>query len=126
MANLAVLHHEEGVRLNPDCLVALYEELGEHGAEQVVARAMRELNARLMELQRHAGEGDLAALTRDARMLAKVAEQIGMTTFARVARDVIGATEAGNAVARAAILARLLRIGDRSLNAVWDLRDMTV
>ena len=52
MARLAVLHHEEGVRLNPDCLVALFEELGEAGAEQVVARAMRELNARLVELRR--------------------------------------------------------------------------
>lgn len=126
MAELAVLHHEEGVRLNPDCLVALYEALGEDGANQVVARVMRELNARLAELQRHAESDDLAALIRTARMLVKVADQIGMMTFARVAADVIAATEAGNSAARAATLARLQRIGDRSLNAVWKLRNMTV
>ena len=126
MAKLAVLHHEEGVRLNPDRLVALYEELGENGAERVVARAMRELNARLVELQGRAESDDSAALIRSARLLAKVADQIGMSTFARVAADVVAATEANDAVAQAATLARLHRIGDRSLNAVWDLRDMTV
>jgi hypothetical protein len=126
VAKLAVLHHEEGVRLNPDCLVALYEALGEDGANQVVARAMRELNARLVELQHHAESDDLAALTRTARMLVKVAEQIGMMTFTCVAADVIAATEAGNSAARAATLARLQRIGDRSLNAVWKLREMMV
>jgi hypothetical protein len=126
VAKLAVLHHEEGVRLNPDCLVSLYEELGEVGAEQVVARAMKDLNARLSEMQRHAEADDPDALVRSARLLVKVAEQIGMTTFAVVAADVIETTAACNPVAQAATLARLLRIGDRSLNAVWDLRGMTL
>jgi hypothetical protein len=126
VAKLAVLQHEEGVRLNPDCLVALYEEMGENGAEQVVARAMRDLNGRLSEMQRYAEAGDADALIRSARFLIKVAEQIGMTTFAVVALDVIETAISGNTVAQAATLARLARIGDRSLNAVWDLRDMTV
>lgn len=126
MAKLAVLQHEEGVRLNPDCLVSLYEELGEVGAEQVVVRAMKDLNARLSEMQCHAEAGDADALVRSARLLVKVAEQIGMTTFVVVALDVIETTLSRNSVAQAATLARLLRIGDRSLNAVWDLRDMTL
>lgn len=126
MAKLAVLHHEEGVRLNPDCLVALYAELGEAGAEQVVVRAMEELNARLGEMQRLADAGDADGLARSARLLEKVAAQIGMTSFAGVARDVTRAATKGDAVAQAATMARLMRIGDRSLNAVWDLKDMTV
>ncbi len=112
--------------MDPDCLVTLYEELGEGCAEQVVVRAMQDLNARLVELQHLAEMDDPAALIRTARMLVKVAGQIGMTTFARVGADVIVATGAGDKVARAATLARLQRIGDCSLNAVWDLRDMTV
>lgn len=126
MAKLAVLHHDEGVRLDPDCLVALYSELGESGAEQVVCKAMEELAARLTEMQRFADEGRTAGLVRSARLLIKVAEQIGMLTFARVAGDVLSAASAGDAAGQAATLARLMRIGDRSLNAVWDLRDMTV
>jgi hypothetical protein len=126
VVKLAVLHHEEGVRLNPECLVALYAELGHAGAEQVVCRAMEELSARLTEMQRFADEGKSAALKRSARLLIKVAEQIGMITFARVAGDVIEATEANDPAGQAATLARLIRIGDRSLTAVWDLRDMTV
>lgn len=126
MAKLAVLHHDEGVRLDPNCLVALYSELGEAGAEQVVCKAMEELSARLTEMQRFADEGRTPALVRSARLLIKVAEQIGMLSFARVAGDVLAAAEAGDAAGQAATLARLVRIGDRSLNAVWDLRDMTV
>lgn len=126
MAKLAVLRHEEGVGLNPDCLVALYADLGEAGAEQVVVRAMEQLNARLTEIQRFVDIGDRAALIRSARLLIKVAEQIGMTTFARVAEDVVTTAENGDPVAEAATLARLMRIGDRSLSAIWDLRDMTI
>ncbi|WP_413872704.1 hypothetical protein [Albidovulum sp.] len=126
MATLAVLRHDEGVRLDPDRLVALYSDLGEAGAEQVVCRAMEELAGRLTEIQRFADDGDVAAMARSARLLAKVAEQIGMLTFARVAGDVLRATAAGDRTAQAATLARLVRIGDRSLNAVWDLRDMTI
>lgn len=126
MAKLAVLHHDEGVRLDPDCLVALYSNLGEAGAEQVVCKAMEELAARLTEMQRFADEGRTPALVRSARLLIKVAAQIGMLSFARVAGDVVAAANAGDPAGQAATLARLVRIGDRSLNAVWDLRDMTV
>ena len=126
MATLAVLRYDEGVRLDPDRLVALYSDLGEAGAEQVVCRAMEELAARLTEIRRVADEGNPAAMRRSARLLIRVAEQVGMLTFARVAGDVLRATDAGDPAAQAATLARLLRIGDRSLNAVWDLRDRTV
>jgi hypothetical protein len=123
---LAVLRHEEGIRLNPDPLVALYAELGENGAERVICRAVEELAARLSEMLRHADSGDGAALVRSARLAAKVADQVGMSTLARVAGDVVGATERHDLTAQAAILARLMRIGDRSLTAVWDLRGMTL
>src|SRR5690606_39488732 len=87
---------------------------------------MEELAARLTEIRRFADEGNPAAMRRSTRLLIRVAEQVGMLTFARVAGDVLRATDAGDPAAQAATLARLLRIGDRSLNAVWDLRDRTV
>jgi len=126
VATLAVLRHEEGVRLDPDRLVALYSDLGETAAEQVMCRAMEELAQRLTEIQRFVDEGNVTAMTRCARLLIKAADQVGMLTFARVARDVLRTTEAADRTAQAATLARLVRIGDRSVNAVWDLRDLTV
>jgi hypothetical protein len=126
MPVLAILRHDEVVRLDPDPLAALYSELGENGAERIVCRAIEELASRLTEMSRHADQSSHAALIRSGRTLSKVAEQIGMATLARVAQDVIDATEAGDHAGQAATLARLVRIGDRSLTAVWDLRDMTV
>ncbi|MCB2127952.1 MAG: hypothetical protein KDE03_02455 [Rhodobacteraceae bacterium] len=126
VVKLAILQHDEGVRLDPDRLAALYAELGETGAEAVIAKAMEELSSRLGEVQRLSDHGKPAELARSARLLCKVADQIGMTSFARVADDVRATADAGDHAGQAATLARLVRIGDRSLNAVWDLRDMTI
>lgn len=126
MATLAVLRHEEGVRFDPDRLLALYSDLGEDAAEQVMCRAMAEITGRLTEIQRLVDEGDSAALHRSGRRLIAVTERVGMLTFARVTADVLRATEAGDVVAQAATLARLLRIADRSLNAVWDAPEFSL
>ena len=69
MPFLAVLRHEEGVRLDPDPLVALYSELGESGAERVLCRAMEDLRSRLSEILRHADEGRGTPVARTARQL---------------------------------------------------------
>ncbi len=113
------------MRLNPDPLVSLYSELGENGADRVVCRAMEEMAARLSEMQKLADEEALADLVRTARLLSTLGDQIGMATFSRVARDVARAAASGDVTAQAATLARLIRIGERSLTAVWDLRGMT-
>lgn len=125
MPFLAVLRHEEGVRLDPDPMVALYSELGESGAEKVLCRATEDLRSRLSEILRHADEGRGPQVARAARQLGAVAAQIGLPTLVRVAGDVVRSTEAGDPTAQAATLARLVRIGERSLSAVWDLRDMS-
>ena len=126
MAELARLRHDEGVRLDPDVLSAIYAELGERGAEKLISRAMEDIATRLQDLRQSLGEGRNAQFLRSARMLGQVGAQVGMTSVARVARDLIRATEAGDATGQAAVLARLERIGQRSLTAVWDLHDMTV
>lgn len=124
MPVLAILRHEEGVRLDPDPLTMLYAELGERGAKQALWRAMEEMGARMTEMFRQADDGRDVALVRSARLLAQVAAQVGMATLARVAIDVVSATEAGDRTAQAAILTRLARIGERSQFAIWDLRDI--
>ena len=125
-AQFTVLRHVEGVRLDPERLLALYEELGQSGAEQVICTAVEELAVRLSDLQRFAMTGDMQALIRSARLLATLARQIGMTTLARVAEDVANCAAVDDTNSLAATVSRLARIGDRSLTAVWDLQDITV
>ncbi len=114
------LTREEPARLNHERLRRLFAELGPEAGEAVVTRALEELAVRLARLGRAQSAGDIDALHRTARGMAAIAEQLGMEALARAARDACACAAAGDAVALAAVLARLDRLGERSLLAVWD------
>jgi hypothetical protein len=65
-------------------------------------------------------------LRKSVKSLIAIAEQIGMCKLARVAGDVGTAVDQADMVAVAATLSRLMRVGEASLTAVWDLQDMTI
>lgn len=106
-------------------LDTLYASLGEYQAEEVICRAMEELAMRLALIERAYTEHELQSLAKGARGLVKIADQIGMSTLAKVARDVAICADREDRLALAATLARLLRISDRSLMAVWDMADLS-
>lgn len=120
------LRQSETVRLDPHCLHGLYLQLGEAGAEDVVCRAIEELAVRLAHCERLWRSQALGDLRKSARSLIGISDQIGMTTLARVARDVIEAIDADDPIAMGATLFRLMRIGERSLTAVWDMQDISI
>jgi hypothetical protein len=117
---------EEPVRLDPDRLGALYSQLGEVGAEDVICRAMEELAVRMAHCERLHRQSDWLELRKSARSLVAIADQIGMHMLSRVATDVTMAIDDNNTVAIASTLARLLRIGERSLTAIWDSQDLSL
>lgn len=121
-----MLVQSENIRLDPDRLGSLYRQLGETGAEDVVCRAIEELAVRLSHCERLWRQQDWDKLRKCARSLVAIADQIGMTTLARVAGDVTQTVDASDSAAISATLYRLLRIGERSLTAVWDLQDLSV
>lgn len=123
---VTMLMQNEAVRLDQERLRALYGQLGEAGAEDVICRAMEELAIRLTCAERMYRSGQVSDLRKSVRSMAAIADQVGMYLLARVARDVTSVIDLGNENALAATLARLLRIGDRSLTAVWDIRDLSV
>ncbi len=128
MTKLATLRHDDGVHLRPEPLIALYAELGDLAADRAVCRALGDIAARVADMRRLAEAAmpqGRAALIRCGRALARAATGLGMVTLAQVAQDVVAAALAGDAAARAATLARLERVGDRSLHAIWDLQDVT-
>ncbi len=126
MEKICVLRPEEPARLNPDRLDQLFVQLGERGAQNVICRAMEELALRLSSLEDAYRAGAHEAVRKGAKSLIGIADQIGMESLARVAGDVRRCGDRKDHVALASTLSRLVRIGDRSLTAVWDLQDLSV
>jgi hypothetical protein len=116
----------ETVRLDQDQLNGLYQQLGDVAAEDVVCRAIEELAVRLAYSERMYRENDGANMRKSVRSMVAIADQIGMHSLSRVAHDVTQCIDDNDQIALAATLARLLRIGERSLTAVWDLQDLSI
>jgi hypothetical protein len=123
---ISQLEQDEPANLDHDQLGALYAQLGALGAEDVVRRAMEELALRLSLAERQYRQGDRAELRKGLRSLIAIAEQIGMQKLARVAQDVGKSIDQGCEVALAATLCRLLRVGERSLTAIWEMQDLSI
>jgi len=116
----------EVVHVDHDRLGTLYAQLGDVGADDVVCRAMEELAVRLGQCEALYRNGDFPDLRKQVRSLIAISEQVGMLALARVARDVTTSIDQGDRVALAATLSRLMRTGESSLTAVWDLQDITI
>lgn len=124
-AGITELPLGEPAGFNPGQLELLCDRLGEQRAEAEVAYALDRLATLLDQIAPLKQTGDhraleavLAALVRDARM-------IGMATLAQAGRHVLDCLESGDTIALAATLARLERVGDRSIHAIWDLEDVS-
>ncbi len=126
MEKVITLILAEQVRLDPERLSTLYHQMGEANAEDVVCRAVEEMAVRMARCEKYWREGNWPGLRKDVRSLVAIANQVGMTRLSCVALDVTTAIDNNDAVAAAATLARLLRVGERSLTAVWDLQDMSI
>ncbi|EBA17322.1 hypothetical protein RSK20926_06287 [Roseobacter sp. SK209-2-6] len=126
VANLLNVIRTENVRLNPEKLGELYAQLGEAGTEDVICRAIEELAVRLTHCERLWRQNNVPDLRKNARSLIAIADQIGMSAMSSIARDVTIAIDNEDPPAVAAILFRLLRVGERSLTAVWDQHDLSV
>lgn len=126
MENVLLLKIEEKAQLDSAKLAELYIQLGELGAQDVVCRAMEELAVRLADLDGAYDAMNMAMLRKGAKGIIAIAEQVGMCSLAWVAMDLCGRIDEKDTIAIAATLARLLRIGEGSLTAVWDLQDLSV
>jgi hypothetical protein len=65
-------------------------------------------------------------LVSTVQKIATLAEMCGFISVRTVAGDVSDAVERNDAVAVSAIVHRLLRIGEKSLYAIWDLPEQFV
>ena len=125
MQDVTVLRPEEPARFNPDRLERLCDEVGEIRAEHEVASALEQINRRMQEIRRVDPCAEAPGLVDPVQALAVAAERIGMATLSRVARDVLACVAERDGVAIAATYMRLLRVGERSIHAIWDLEDVS-
>ncbi|OCX66834.1 hypothetical protein BFP70_01010 [Thioclava sp. SK-1] len=117
---------EETVRIDSDRIVALYSQMGQHAAERLMSKAIEDLAVQMVAVDVAIREGRQEAFGRAIDTLIPLATQVGMSKLVRIAQDLRAAVAAQDAVARDALLARLVRIGDRSLSEVWGIQDMSL
>lgn len=126
MNDVVNIRLSEQIQLDQVRLGTLYAQLGETGAESVVCRAMEELAVRMAQCDKFWRAREVAKLRKHARSLIAIADQIGMHRLAQVAGDVTANIDAEDEVAVAATLSRMLRIGERSLSAIWTMEDLSI
>lgn len=126
MTNVTQLRLSEHVQVDHQRLDALYSEMDPVSAEDMVCRAMEELALRMAQCDRLHRAADMNGLQKSSKSLIAIADQIGMNVMSRVARDVAACARTGNPVALAATMSRLMRTGEESLSAIWNLQDITI
>ncbi len=116
----------ERPQIDPEQMARLQRRLGAPTAEEVLCRALEEIAVRLSRAEREHRTAQRAKLAGSVRAIAGQAGQIGLPALARVADDVGYCLGAGDETALAATMARLVRVGEGSLMAIWDLDDLSL
>jgi hypothetical protein len=117
--------HEDAV-LDQRRIAVLRQSLGPKRCREVVEEVVFHLTERLTLLEKAVSAGDVAEAGRLAARLASLSEQVGLSDFARVARDLCICLDARDETATAAVAARLIRIGEDSLFTAVHYADMSV
>ena len=120
MAQIRTLPVTEPVRVDVRRVGDIVNELGESAAQNVIELALGQLAGALTATDEALARGDLAGATGHADQLSRLAWQIGLLSLAGVAMDLCACAERHDPGALAAVRARLMRVGNRSLTAIWD------
>lgn len=88
--------------------------------------AVEAISDLLAEVDGFVRRDDLAQIAPRAQQVSRISAQIGLTSLARVARDMGIAASRDDVVAYRAVWERLVRIGDRSLAQVWELPGLSL
>lgn len=117
-AKLYSIPAHEDAALDRSRIQLLRQSLGDQRCREIVSEAVFHLTDRLGVLQTALAEGDQASAKTFATRLAGLAEQVGLSDFSRVARDLAQCLASDDGNATAAVSARLKRLGEDSLLSV--------
>ncbi|WP_143104136.1 hypothetical protein [Poseidonocella sedimentorum] len=120
---MSELRRTECAGLEAAPLEILTRVLDPYQAEEVLCNALEELAVRLGHLERICAARDEAGIRMAASGVSKVAGRLGMIRLVQVAGDLQQSLSNDDQVARAAIEARLMRLGEASLMAFWERQE---
>lgn len=120
---VVMLRPQEGMSIDPACL-ALLREAGSPGqVDRMIGEALEDLALGLSRLAGTYQSNQFDDMCDESVALGKIAAQVGLDRISRVAFTVAALTKGGDAVALAANLARLMRLGNDALSEIWELQD---
>ena len=123
MTRVTALAVDEPVRVDARRVGDIVNELGEAAAQNVIGLALEQLASTLAAIDGAILAGDLTATVAHADRLSRLAWQVGLTSLSGVAVDLGACAERRDLGALAAVRARLMRVGNRSLTQIWDSAD---
>lgn len=115
----------ECVVLDTTRISVLRRSLGDQRTREIIEEVVFHLADRMSLLRGALDGGDEAEAQALAARLASLSEQVGLASFARVARDLASCLASGDPAATAAVAARLARLGDESLFSVVRYADQS-
>lgn len=123
MSNVVALHPRERTECDGERLRAI--RAGQEAADEAqrIGTKLEDLASQLSCVGLAYRDGRFDRLNEHARAVSEMAAEIGLHRLARVGRTVCVLAGQDNPAALAANLARLLRLGDAALTAIWDVQD---
>jgi len=116
----------ERVIIDTATLDELFRRLGDRGAEDFVMETVEGISDTLAVVDGLVRANRLDEIPPHAHRVSRLSAEIGLTSLARVSRDIGLAARRGDTVAYRAVWERLVRIGDRSLAQVWETPGLSI
>ncbi|MFN4098202.1 MAG: hypothetical protein ACK4GT_00360 [Pararhodobacter sp.] len=127
MTYVIELRPSERILIDSAALGEVFKRLGSRRAEDFVMETVESISDTLAEVDAEIRTDDpLAAIAPRALYVSHLSEQIGLTSLARVARDLQNAALQADVVACRAVWDRLVRIGDGSLMLIWEQQGLSM
>ncbi|WP_095587288.1 hypothetical protein [Actibacterium ureilyticum] len=125
MTSVIDLWRDEPLRFDPERLADMYIELGEAQAQDAVERMLHDLDFTLRRIKGLRRAERYGCLSRSCERISDIATELGLSSLARVTRDVAITAACGDETALSATMSRLERVANRSLKIVSGLHDMS-
>jgi len=126
VVSVVELRQSERILVDASCLEALFRQMGDRAAEGFVMDCIEDISDRLAEIELATRNGVLGEVPFKAGRVASLCTDIGLISLSRVAGDLGAAATQGDMIAYRAVWERLVRIGDRSLEQVWELPGLSL
>lgn len=117
---------QERVHINAELIATLLTETPSADQDSQIFCVVEAIAETLGEMETHYHAHDFHTLQRSTDKLTILARQYGFYSLDAVARDVLTTLRQADFVAVGAVLYRLLRVGEQSLYAIWDLPRISV